>query len=267
MLAKHRTIFSIAIAVIILIAAVAAIFWARGFKPDFKNRSIERTGLMVISSIPTAAQVYLDGRLTSATDTNIAYLDPKTYKVRIEKEGYTTWEKDIEVRADLSTEIHALLFPLAPEIKPLTISGAANPAISPDGTKIIYGVTGERGGLFLLPMSDRPFPFRQNVKTLAKNQGIFDFSKATFIWGPDSKELIATFTDSENKPVANLLIDSDKNDQDLRDITASIKATLSGWQEDLNGRGQTLALIAPDSVKEATAEATVNILQLTRLPQ
>src|SRR3989344_4602566 len=224
--AKHRTIFSITVAVLVFAGAAGAIFWARGFKPDLK-KGIERTGLLVITSTPTGASVFLDGRLTAATDTNIAYLDPKSYKVRIEKEGYSAWEKDVDIVADLATEIKALLFPVAPAIKPLTTSGAQNPAISPDGTKIAYAATGENGGLFLLPMSDRPFPFRQGPRFLAKNQNNFDFSKAIFIWGPDSKELIAQFTDDDGKTVANLLIDSDKKDQPLSDITASLNSTIS----------------------------------------
>ena len=265
--AKHRTIFSITIAVLVLTVAAGAIFWARGFKPDFK-KGIERTGLLVITSTPTGASVFLDGRLTAATDANIAYLDPKTYKVRIEKEGYSSWEKDIDVVADLATEIKALLFPVAPAIKPLTTSGAQNPALSPDGTKIVYAATGENGGLFLFPMSDRPFPFRQGPRLLVKNQNNFDFSKAVFIWGPDSKELIAQFTDEEDKTVANILIDSDKKDQPLSDITASLNATISGWQAEIGQRAQTLALLAPDELKSATAEAKPNEKQsLSKEPQ
>ncbi|OGM13052.1 hypothetical protein A2W15_06160 [Candidatus Woesebacteria bacterium RBG_16_41_13] len=264
--AKHRTIFSITIAVLVLTVAAGAIFWARGFKPDFK-KGIERTGLLVITSTPTGASVFLDGRLTAATDTNIAYLDPKTYKVRIEKEGYSAWEKDVGVVADLATEIKALLFPVAPAIKPLTTSGAQNPALSPDGTKIVYAATGENGGLFLFPMSDRPFPFRQGPRLLVKNQNNFDFSKAAFIWGPDSKELIAQFRDEEDKTVANILIDSDKKDQPPTDITASLNATISGWQAEIGQRAQTLALLAPDELKAATAEAKPEKQSLSKEPQ
>ena len=251
--AKRRTIFSISVAVLVLAAATGAIFWARGFKPDFK-KGIERTGLLVITSVPTGASVFLDGRLSAATDTNIAYLDPKTYKVRIEKEGYSSWEKDVAIVADLATEIKALLFPVAPGIKPLTTTGASNPALSADGVKIAYGTSGENGGLFLFPMSDRPFPFRQGPRLLIKNQNNFDFSKAVFIWGPDSKELIAQFSE-EDKTVANIMLDSDKKDQPLSDITASLNATLASWQAEITQRAQTLALLAPKEVVEATGEA------------
>src|SRR3989344_3549248 len=156
-LSKHRTKITIVVFLVLALVGIIAIFWARGFKPNFKNGTIERTGLIVANSIPTGAQVYLDDRLTSATDTNIAFLEPKVYRLKIEKDGYTTWEKDIEVKADLAVEIKALLFPTAPEMKPLTISGAANPTLSPDGEKIVYGASGLAGGLFWLPIDNMPF--------------------------------------------------------------------------------------------------------------
>ena len=255
MLAKYRVVFSLIIAIFILLFATVAIFWARGFKPDFRKGKIERTGLIVASSIPTGAQVYLDDRLTSATDTNIAFLEPKTYKIRIEKDGYTKWEKDIEVKADLAVEIKALLFPTAPEIKPLTTTGASGPTLSPDESKIAYGVSGERGGLYVMSMDNRPFPFRQNVRLAAKNQAGFNFSKAKFLWGPDSKQLIAHFLDQEGRSTANLLIDTDKTEQEPRDITASLTATLASWQDEIIARAQTQAISVPESIKSATQAA------------
>ena len=258
MLAKNRVTVSFIIAILILILTAAVIFWARGFKPDFRTGKIERTGIIVASSIPTGAQVFLDDRLTSATNTNIAFLDPKTYKVKIEKDGYTTWEKDIEVKADLATEIKALLFPLAPQIKPLTTTGAAAPTLSPDGTKIVYGTSGERGGIFLLLMSQNPLPFRQETKRLVKNTTAFDFSKSRFIWDPDSRQVIARFENEKAEVLANLLIDTDKTDQEPRDVSAALTATLESWQDQINVRSQTQALTLPQNIKDATAEASLS---------
>ena len=93
------------------------------------------------------------------------------------------------------------------------------------------------------------------------------FSKAAFIWGPDSKELIAQFRDEEDKTVANILIDSDKKDQPPTDITASLNATISGWQAEIGQRAQTLALLAPDELKAATAEAKPEKQSLSKEPQ
>lgn len=260
LLAKHRVVFSVGVALFVIIAGIVAIFWARGFKPNLQTGEIKRTGLIVASSTPTGASVYLNDRLTSATNTNIAFLDAGIYKVRIQKDGYSTWEKEVLVREDLATEINALLFPLAPEIKPLTSTGAYNPTISPSNSKIIYGVPQQTGGVFVLPLVDSPFAFRQNQRQLAKNQGSFDFSKAKFIWNPNSEEFIAKFEDEDATTTANLLLNSQDTDQQLRDITASLNATLATWTNIIDQQAINLAILAPDAVKESTAQSGLDLL-------
>ncbi|MDZ4209819.1 MAG: PEGA domain-containing protein [Candidatus Curtissbacteria bacterium] len=257
-LAKNRVAFSLVVFLLILSVGIVAIFWARGFKPNFKNGSIDRTGLIVATSIPTGAQVYLDDRLTSATDTNIGYLDPKNYKIRITKDGYTTWEKEINVRADLATEIKALLFPVAPEIKPLSATGAQNPTLSPDGGQIVYGVSGERGGVYVISMSDRPFPFRQDARQLVPNKDTVDYSGATFIWSPDASQIIARIKGAGDQITSNLLLDANRTNQQPNDITASLNATISDWQEQINSKAQTQVIPVPDEVKSATGGAQTN---------
>lgn len=254
-LSTHRVPFTIIVGIVLLVIGVGAIFWARGFKPNFKDRTIERTGLLVVSSTPTGAQVYLDDRLTSATDTSIAFLEPKNFKVRIEKDGYTTWEKEVPIREDLATEIKALLFPVAPEIRPLTTTGAANPTLAPDISRLVYGASGEKGGLYLLPLSDRPFSFRQDARQIAKNQGGLDFSKANFIWSPNSKEVIATFKDTSGTNTANLILDTDSTNDAPRDITATLKSTIDSWQAEIDASMTRLNVLVPDSVKDATSAA------------
>lgn len=261
-LQKHRTIFSLGIAALIAAFGIIAIFYARGFKPDFKNASFSRTGLIVAKSTPSGAQVYLNNRLTAVTDTNITFLDPGTYKVRVQKDGFSTWEKSLDIKADLAVEIEALLFPLAPQISPLTATGAYNPTLSPDKTKIAFGIPGERGGAMLISMGNAPFALGQNTRTLAKNQlapqqaGVgYDFSRAKFVWSPDSKQIVATIEGSGGAVTANLLIDSEKSQQELRDITGSLSSTLSSWQEELEAQSQAQAVKLPDEIKSATPGA------------
>lgn len=257
-LSKYRTFFSVAVAVIILLITGAVIFWARGFKPNFKTGGIDRTGQIVVTTTPDGASVYLNDRLTSASDTTIGFLDPGIYKVKIQKEGYFPWEKEVFVKADLATQIDALLFPQAPEIKPLTSSGAANPTLSQDNSKIVFGTAGETGGVLMLPLVDSPFAFRQNPRRLAQNSQRFDFSKSKFIWNPNSDEFIARFEDENFESTANILLNSRDTDQETRDITASLNANIASWQNVLEEQALNLAILAPDEVKSATSEATVS---------
>src|SRR3989344_7139063 len=256
-LQKHRHLYTLIAVGIILLSTVIAVIWARGFKPNFKTGTFQHTGLIVAQSRPVGAQVYLNGRLTDSTNTNISYLDPGTYRIRIQKDGFTTWEKSIDVKADLATEILALLFPVAPQISPLTTTGAYNPTLSPDSSKVIYGVPGERGGLSMLTFGAGPFSLGQGTKTIFKNQLGYDFSKAKFLWSPDSKQVIASFSDEQNVNTGNILVDVDRSDQEIRDISGSLSSTLSGWQDEINTQSQTIAVRIPENIKGATASATL----------
>jgi len=256
-LQKHRHLYTGLVVGGIIAAALIGVVWARGFKPNFRTGTFQHTGLIVAQSRPVGAQVYLNGRLTDATDTNISYLDPGSYRVRIQKDGFTTWEKSVNVQADLATEILALLFPVAPQISPLTTTGAFNPTLSPDSSKVVYGAPGERGGLFMLTFGSGPFSLGQGTKTILKNQSGYDFSKAKFLWSPDSKQVIASFTDDQNVNVGNILIDVDRSDQEIRDISGSLNSTLSAWQEDINTQSQTIAVRIPANIKTATASAAL----------
>lgn len=255
-LQRHRHLYTGLVVGGIITAAIIGVVWARGFKPNFRTGTFQHTGLIVAQSQPKGAQVYLNGRLTEATDTNISYLDPGSYRVRIQKDGFTTWEKSVNVQADLATEILALLFPVAPQISPLTTTGAFNPTLSPDSSKVIYGVPGERGGLLMLTFGSGPFSLGQGTKTIFKNELGYDFSKAKFLWSPDSKQVIASFTDDQNVNVGNILVDVDRSDQEIRDISGSLNSTLSAWQEDINTQSQTIAIRIPANIKSATASAT-----------
>ncbi len=253
-LQKHRHLYTIIAVLVILASTITAVIWARGFKPDFRTGTFLHTGLIVAQSLPKGAQVYLNDRLTNVTDTNISYLDPGSYRIRIQKDGFTTWEKNVDVKADLAVEILALLFPVAPQISPLTTTGAFSPTLSPDGTKIIYGVSGERGGLYLLTMGTGPFALGQGTKTIFKNQLGYDFSQAKFLWSPDNKQVIASFNDPAGVS-GNILVDVDRTDQEILDITGSLSSTLNNWQEEIDTQSQTLAIRIPKEIKSATAEA------------
>lgn len=103
--------FILGLGVIILMAA--------GYKFSFNggNFSLKKTGMIVLSTRPSDAQVYLDGKnLYKNTypflSTKISGLVPGNYLVSVKKEGYHPWSKNIRVYPDLvSWANYILLFP------------------------------------------------------------------------------------------------------------------------------------------------------------
>src|SRR5581483_5211609 len=98
---SKRFIFTIVTLIIIIAIASVAVFLAKGYRFSPKTGSITGTGILSITSMPDQASVFLDGHLTTATNTNINSLIPKEYDVKITKEGFIDWEKKVQVKEGL----------------------------------------------------------------------------------------------------------------------------------------------------------------------
>lgn len=64
-----------------------AILWGQGYRPT--TQGIQGTGLLSANSFPDGAQVFLNGKLSTATDDTLN-LPPGEYQVEIRKEGFIT---------------------------------------------------------------------------------------------------------------------------------------------------------------------------------
>lgn len=227
------TLFSL---VLIGLIAGAAIFLAKGYRYQTDTGTFSGTGIISVSSLPDQASVYLDGHLTTATDDNITSLPPKTYKVRIVKEGYIPWEKDIEVKQGLVSEIKATLYRSIPTVYPVTYSGVDYALLSPDELKLMYiipnglegGLAAERkSGIWVWVMSTQGglgIGGGDVQRQILQSNGV-DYSQAKYRWSPDSSQIFVDL------PERKLLLETDRLNDVPRDITANYQATLKAWDE------------------------------------
>lgn len=226
---SKRFLITIITLIVIGVAAGIAIFFAKGYTFSLSEQKIFGTGIINISSEPDAASVYIDGHLTSATNATISSLKPKTYFLRVVKEGFIPWEKTIEVKEGLVTALKVTLFPSIPSIYPLTFSGVANPTLSPDGSKLAYIVlSGKKSGVWVWTLvRNQPIAFARSAEPhqIASAQFI-DFTSATLKFSPDSKQVLATIGSQ------NWLLNADNLNTDPRDITPILDATIKGWEEE-----------------------------------
>ncbi len=229
--------FIITIVTLLMIAAATGvvILLARGYTFSPVERRIVGTGIITVSSEPDAASVFVDGHLTTATNATISSLQPKNYSVKVVKEGFIPWEREVVVKEGLVTELKLTLFPAIPTIYPLTFSGVLKPALSPDESKLAYIVpTGKKSGVWVWTMvKNQPIAFARSSEPhqIATN-ATTDFSKATLRWSPDSKQVLATVGNN------NLLLDADRLNSEPRDITPTLLATMQGWEEDIKSKDQ-----------------------------
>lgn len=252
------TIFSL---VLIAVIAGAAIFLAKGYRYQSDTQTFSGTGIISVSSLPDQASVYLDGHLTTATDDNITSLPPKTYKVRIVKEGYIPWEKDIEVKKGLVSEIKATLYRSIPTIYPITYSGVDYALLSPDNIKLMYiipnglegGLAAERkSGIWVWVMSTQNgigFAGGDQQRQIVQSSGV-DYSQAKYRWSPDSSQIFVDLPDRK------LLLDTNRLNDVPRDITATYEATLKSWdQTEAQTRLTKLAQIEDINLRKTASES------------
>ena len=228
-----RLLITILVIAFLIGGTTLAIKIAKGYRPNLKVKKLQGTGLLASNSVPKGATVFINDKLTTATD-DTQNLPPGEYKIRIAKDGYISWEKTLILESELVTQTNARLFPSVPDLKPLTFSGATNLTPSPDGQKIAFVVenatTGTKNGLYVIDLLDRPLGFKSDPRQITRNSQKYNYREAELTWSPDSQELIATFDED------NLLLNaSNFNDlTDIKDITARLPVILKEWHLELN---------------------------------
>ncbi len=255
MMSKRFIITIITLTVIAVVAGVA-IFLAKGYSFSPKEKRIVGTGIITVASVPDSASVYIDGHLTTATNATISSLSPKNYSVKIIKEGFIPWEKQINVKEELVTEVKVTLFPAIPTIYPLTFNSVLNPVLSPDGDKLAYIVpSNKKAGVWVWTMAkNQPIAFARSAEPhqIVTNQ-VNDFSKAGLRWSADSKQILATIGNN------NYLLDYDRLNSEPRDITPVLATTLKSWEEDKKSKdaAATIGIVDPGLRQVASSSAVV----------
>ena len=167
---------------------------------------------MVANSIPKGAQVWIDDKLKTATDQTIT-LSPGQYKVEIKKPGYSTWKKDLQIDKEVAVTTDAYLFPLAPDLKALGFTEITSPNLSPDGSKVIYFVLPsskiatssvdadslEEIGISIIDLTEKALGRSFKPRVLAKTRPDFNFDQLTVDWSPDSREILLTISQDNDK--------------------------------------------------------------------
>lgn len=241
--------------------ALAIIAYGRGYRFDFTNRALNSTGLVVVQSDPSGAQIFVNKELKTATQATLT-LSPGWYDIVISKEGFQPWKKYVKVQGEVVNKIDALLIPINPSLTALTVSGVVDPTLSPDGTKLAYIVPDQpqatlsgvllptRPGVWILDLIDKPLGLNRDARQISQSNGV-DFSNATLAWSPDSKQILATRTNG-----TSYLLDTDKLNVTLPVV--SVATVDEEWQtlKDQREKEQ-LATIPPAFIDVASESARI----------
>ncbi len=228
---KKQVVISFAILLFLAVSTVAVVLYGRGYRFVFNQGKpkLSGTGLLVATSLPDGAQVFINGHLTTATD-NTINLPSGEYAVKIFKEGYFPWEKRIKIQEEVVAKADATLFPTAPKLESITASGIQNPVADPSETKIAFTTASQsarKNGAYILDMSSRPILTLQSASTQIADDTIDTLSHAMLSWSPDGQQLLGTIQ-KEQTPTTYLLSSTTFN-QTPQDVTATLSTLRAQW--------------------------------------
>ncbi len=255
---NRRVLYTLFSAAVILTGTLVAIQYAKGNFRVTKNGYIAESGLLSANSFPPGAEIYVNGKLVSATDDTI-YLEPGEYTVKIVKEGYSPWEKTLHVQPELVSQTNAVLFPQVPTLSPLTFTGVENTSPSPDGQKIVYYTASAsaetKNGLYLLELTNNLLSLQKGARQLTDNSSAIDLASADIIWSPDSSEFLLSGKNHEVLIEANNKVNLDT----LTDVTFQKKSILSKWQEEMYIRERQFLEKFPEEVVSIATQSARNV--------
>lgn len=232
---NKKSILTIILVVIFVLGGTCLIsFFAKGYKLSLNPKNVpsfSSTGIISVTSKPKGASVYVNDKLVTATDDTLN-LNPGEYNIKIVEDGYLPWEKKIQVKKEIVYQTDTNLFKSVSDLKPITLTGAINPAISQDGDFVVYAVASasaaKDNGLYLLQLVDNVIPFNKtSSKLLVSNQSNIDWSKYTFTFSPDSKQVLAQ--NKINNSAYLLTIDS-IDAKNLYDVSLKLSLIEKDWQ-------------------------------------
>lgn len=209
------------------------IAYARGYRLNITEKKVVPTGILVASSTPESAKIYIDGKLYGVTNSNIT-LPPGHYHVQIKKDGYSTWENNLTIKGELVVKTDALLFPLNPSLAPLTSLGIVKAHFFEGENKIVVltenqlTATPSASGVYLLDNGRKQLSIFNPLRTLVLKSAfptIFDFADTSLEISPDGEESIMIVS----SPVRAYLFSLDEDKQQPIDITRSVQTVRQAW--------------------------------------
>lgn len=184
----------------ILFVAISLLFImsARGygFHFDENGLSLEKTGMIIASSKPSGADIFLDGKKISNRSlpffsVKIDRLGKKKYTLTIEKEGYYKWQKELKVFPEMVTWAnYVLLFSKNPKIEKVDFSGAVTASIASKDNKYTALSFTDKGSEVLYSLDNKSGEKKILLETAKMSEEQKIASVKALDWSKDHKHVL-----------------------------------------------------------------------------
>ncbi len=135
----YRRLVYLFFLIIFLVTAPSVILYTQGYRLNIKRGTIQKTGILIVSSLPKRADVYLNNQLVAGdpTPTRIEQLLPADYEIKVTKEGYHSWQKKLRVYENTTTFAEDII--LWKQTGPITLTQHVSQdwLAAPDQQKIV----------------------------------------------------------------------------------------------------------------------------------
>ena len=178
--------------IIFILIIPLTLLYCFGYRFDFESKKIIETGGFSFKTHPKNCEVYLNDNFIKKTDfvfgeIFIKNLLPKKYNIKIKKQGFQDWEKNLEVKEKIVTEAKKIiLFPEKPDFLILQ-KDIDDYFLSPDENKLIlkkFDETGWELSLFNLENKEKS-SILKNSDLKEKEALILEIK-----WSFDSKKIL-----------------------------------------------------------------------------
>ncbi len=169
------------------------IFYASGYRYDLKREKILKTGTLLLEAKDIKdAQLYINDKLYEKPFDEklfIYNLLPGDYNIRLEKENYYSWEKNLTIQSSLTTFAQDIIL-FKKNIPLQIVDGPINNFyLSPDEKKIVYSLNTENFlELYALNLENNEETFL--YRTVAPDNAI------ELSWAASSKKVLVKINDT-----------------------------------------------------------------------
>ncbi len=116
---RFRRFIFLIFTIFFVVSSIIVVLFAQGYRFDFNSLKIVKTGGIFIKTSTNSAKIYINDKYVESTSgilnhsALISGLAPKNYNVFVYKENYYPWNKTVEIKNGMVSELNdIILFPL-----------------------------------------------------------------------------------------------------------------------------------------------------------
>ncbi len=245
----YRRLFFWIITLLFLITAPLVVFYSKGYRFDQYKKIFIHSGSITVKSIPPSVDIYLNGNLQPSGTLDIINnsitlngLRPGNYNLKIAKDGYKVWEKNIEVHSGVSTEFwNVFLVPQNFASEELSADEPERFFVSPFGKNIAYI---KKNGTDLEVYS---LKVKNNESEIIFSQNKADFSDDPFEnmeWNSKERLFIAPLLIENRKDF--FILDSEKKQESISLLQTTGFSQIKNVRWSSNGKNEIYFAAKPE---------------------